>query len=608
MNRNVRKALTGSLQRELESYRAREGYLFNVAQVLFESLDTPVALSCSLLLKYGELEGLVRKTVDPSSYADASSFRDDYQAVSFLRKAPLEIEGVDPEENARKKFFESEARCKETNSRIRSLVAAPERVSGPIFRAIMHGIGKIHQCLGAGFDPSEWLDACRFGPGAFTHPSAKGLTSLYDKLQVRPSCTKDMADVAALLVTSRPQWARSVTDCEEEGFWPIINASDLDFVPGNRVAFVPKTAVTHRAIAIEPLLNVYSQLGIGKMMRRRLMRFGINLDDQTRNQRAAREGSLTGLLATIDLSSASDSVARELVRLVLPERWFFAADLVRSKSGWIEGKWFPYEKFSSMGNGCTFELETLIFWGLMHGVCSELQIETNVLVYGDDIVIPVAAYGFAKEVLEFCGFSFNMSKSFGSGAFRESCGKDYYDGVDVRPFLQEEIPNEIEKIFALANGIREVASRRNHLFGCDIRLRDVWDTIVHALPRSIRTHICVPRHAGATDGVRTNWDEAQRSSLVVPNKDGWHGYNGPRYKTVAEEPRRASNLLGVVASQLHRLGDGGTQEFLKLTPQGVRATKLSDADPGPPNQGRRVTYQLQVGAFYGPWTDYGPWL
>ena len=612
-HRKVWRAKVGSLSALLEGYRAPKGVLYNVATDLFESLATPVSLSCEILLRYGELEQLARKAISPRDYNCAFRFRDDYQAVAFLKKAPLRIPGVDPEAAAKIKFEEAEEACRQTNLRIRSFVRDPSRVNPAITRVISTATAKINRCLGDRPDSREWLYACRFGPGVFNHSEVSGLTSAYDKLQVRPSVTRDLTDVAALLVMSQPQWARSITDSEVEGFWPLIKESDFDVVPGNKVAFVPKTAVTHRAIAIEPLMNIYAQLGLGTLMRRRLGRNGIDLDDQSHNQRAALDGSLTGNLATIDLSSASDTVAKELVRVLIPDGWHAVLDMCRSKVGLYQDQWIRYEKFSSMGNGFTFELETLIFWGLMLGVCTELDISsTEVLVYGDDIVIPVPAYGLAKEVLEWCGFSLNESKSFHEGPFRESCGKDYYDGIEVRPFFQKEIPCEAESLFRLCNGLREVAYRRNRGFGCDSRLYAAWRSVVRALPRSIAQNLRVPRLAGDSDGIKCNWDESQTSFLVKPNKLGWEGWVGARYQATPVKGPEPGNMLGVVASQLYRLSDGGKLDYQLLgLPREGWLRWLADARisvSGSPNQKRGVTYRLRAECHYGLWTDFGPWI
>jgi len=558
------------------------------------------------LLRYGEVEQLVRKTVNPLDYNQPFRFRDDYQAVSFLKKAPLFIEGVDPLVAAKEKFFASEVSCAQTNARFRTLCAGGKYTASPQVKAIIPMAAlEVQRVLGPGVNSAEWLAACRFGPGAFNHSEARGLTSLYDKLQVVPSVSHDMAEIGALLVQSQPQWARSVTNCEIDGFWPFVTREELDLVPGNRIAFVPKTAVTHRTIAIEPLLNVYAQLGLGRLMRRRLwLKCGLDLDDQLPNQELACRGSIDGSLATIDLSSASDTVAREVVRFLLPHEWFERLDLCRSKVGFLDGKWIRYEKFSSMGNGCTFELETLIFWSLAVSCVKLLDLDTSLVrVYGDDIIVPSEAYDLLVEALTFFGFSVNNAKSFREGPFRESCGKDFYDGHGVRPFFQKENLDGIETLFRTANGLRRKAYERGHEVSCDSLLYPPWSRIVRAVPHSVAQNLRVPAHAGDSDGFCSNWDESQASSFVISNDRGWEGVSGLRFQATPVMVRQPSNFLGVIAAMLYRLKDGRTH-------QGAEVERLlfpGGSEPSSPRQGRDYEYQLRSKAFYGPWSDFGPW-
>jgi hypothetical protein len=202
----------------------------------------------------------------------------------------------------------------------------------------------------------------------------------------------------------------------------------------SRVAFVPKTAKTDRSIAIEPVLNSMLQLGIGDYMADRLKRVGCDITDQSRNQQLARVGSLTGALATLDLSSASDTVSVELVRSLLSPEWFDLLSYFRTSTVRMDdGSLHRLEKFSSMGNGFTFPLETLIFWALASSASEGVEDDPLTVAYGDDIIVSVAAVPRVCEILHVCGFSVNMEKSFWSGPFRESCGADYYLGTNVRP-------------------------------------------------------------------------------------------------------------------------------------------------------------------------------
>jgi hypothetical protein len=202
-----------------------------------------------------------------------------------------------------------------------------------------------------------------------------------------------------------------------------------------KVAFVHKNAKTDRAICTEPPLNGMFQLGLGDYIASRLRTVGIDIRDQSANQRAALYGSISGASATLDLSSASDTVAVKLVEHLLPEDWFNLLWRLRSAEAEVNGKIVYMEKISSMGNGFTFPLETLIFWAIALSVSEIYAPRTRIrtLVYGDDIIVPVDAAVPLIRVLKDLGFTPNPDKSFWDGTFRESCGKDYVLGIDVRP-------------------------------------------------------------------------------------------------------------------------------------------------------------------------------
>jgi hypothetical protein len=220
---------------------------------------------------------------------------------------------------------------------------------------------------------------------------------------------------------------------------------------------VPKTAQTDRLIAIEPHWNIYFQLGVGKMLRKRLRtRAGIDLTSQETNREEARRASVDGSLSTVDLSSASDTVALEVVRHLLPEPWFrILYDLRSPESYWPDTKtWVLNEKFSSMGNGFTFELETLLFWALSQSVVDEMGYDYNVPVYGDDIIVPTKCYELLVEVLTYCGFIVNKRKSFSTSYFRESCGMNAWKGADITPLRLTRL-SELAHVFAVINSLRD---------------------------------------------------------------------------------------------------------------------------------------------------------
>jgi hypothetical protein len=233
---------------------------------------------------------------------------------------------------------------------------------------------------------------------------------------------------------------------------------DLDRVtalePGQErpveVLLVPKTLKTPRIIAREPTCMQYTQQALLAMITDGIAHSD-NMDnfvgfiDQEPNQVLAREGSRDGSLATLDLSEASDSVSNQLVRLMMTRYPHLAEgiDACRSRKADVPGHGVKrLAKFASMGSALTFPVEamvfaTLVFLGIQDGLNRPLtykdikSFKGQVRIYGDDIVIPV---GFVRPVvarLETFGFLVNSSKSFWTGKFRESCGKEYFAANDV---------------------------------------------------------------------------------------------------------------------------------------------------------------------------------
>lgn len=205
----------------------------------------------------------------------------------------------------------------------------------------------------------------------------------------------------------------------------------------NRVSFVPKNAKTFRSIAVEPNLSLILQLGVHEYLRKLFERRGVAfIDDQRPNQLYSRLGSMGSSLdnlSTIDLSMASDTMSYKLVEFLIPSDWFELFRCLRAPSTLIDGVTFDNAKFSSMGNGLTFALETLVFWGLSESARLISNSNGLVSVYGDDIVIPSSAALLLTEVLQFCGLIVNNEKSFITGNFKESCGTFWYRGRCITP-------------------------------------------------------------------------------------------------------------------------------------------------------------------------------
>jgi len=224
----------------------------------------------------------------------------------------------------------------------------------------------------------------------------------------------------------------------------------------SRIVSVPKTLDAPRIIAMEPVAMQYMQQAIKDKFedewekpsyngRLNFPHHFIRYFDQTPNQRLAKLGSELGTLATLDLSEASDRVPNALVIELFKNfphlnEAIQATRSLRSDLG--KGRIIELFKFASMGSALTFPIEsmvflTVVFWGIEKELGVPLSYELiktfigHVRVYGDDIIVPVEFTRSVIDSLENFGFKVNRRKSFWNGKFRESCGKDYYDGEDV---------------------------------------------------------------------------------------------------------------------------------------------------------------------------------
>lgn len=477
------------------------------------SLDTPVALSIWLLFEAGEFEQLVNKEIDPLVYNDPYRFRDDFAAVSFLRKSEFLKTNIDRREVALRSFYASEQQCYETNKRFWNLATDP-LFKGPVVSLYNTMIRKISKILG---DPKEsqdswdgfveeFFDQGAFGPGSSTGVTGKDTSSVRKFREERQITSPLYRLIGPFLSTAYPTWFKYGS------------LSKVEFRETSKVITVPKNAKTNRTIAVEPGLNIWFQKAIGKMIRARLRRHGVELNDSSRNSKLSRLGSEDATLATVDFSAASDTVSKSLVRQVIPAYWIDLLEATRTASYALNGKVGTFEKFSSMGNGFTFELESLIFYSAALSCTEYMNLDcSKVSVYGDDIIIPSGAYDLYVEFTKFLGFTINKKKSFSSGYFRESCGAYWFDGIDVQPLFLKKDLSHAQRVINFANALRDLAHRRNCFIGCDARFEDVHSSVVASIPKKFR--LFGERSAGQ-GAIHSNFDEC----CPVKADDGLEGY------------------------------------------------------------------------------------
>ena len=434
-------------------------------------LGGPLCKRLNALVQSGAYRELVDFKFDPVAM-DESQLNDYLyarQIKALVEKQDFLDLGYDREKEAVTKFRMAEEECRKTNTRLWE-----ERPNWDVGGVLYTAQRIIAQILG----PVPSLPDLQFlfGPGASTNVAGR-VASFRSKLGAPMQCSESLVSMLGTFLEEFPLWCDAVATSRLQKDSPY-GVEDYCVVPVEvrpaRLAFVPKTSKTDRSICVEPSLNALGQKGIGSYMKKRLDLYGVDLRDQTVNQRLALEGSIRGNHATVDLSSASDTVSYALVMSLLPMEWFELLDHFRSERVEFKGEVIELEKFSSMGNAYTFELESLIFYALALAVCDSLDLVGvpvfeggrlqkgfPIVVYGDDIIVPVGAYTLLSEVLTWCGFTLNSDKSFCYGPFRESCGTDWFLGFDVRPwYLKTEISERslfIAHNFFMRKGERSLA-------------------------------------------------------------------------------------------------------------------------------------------------------
>lgn len=271
---------------------------------------------------------------------------------------------------------------------------------------------------------------------------------------------------------------------KREGFLGIydylpLGASEKPLDRCSRIVFVPKNVTKLRTISMEPASLQYVQQGVMSELydyfdNHHDIKNHVKLRDQTQNMSLAYDGSITNKYATIDLSAASDSVSYHLIKSLTdacPElyRW-----LVGTRSDYTltpDGERIKLNKFAPMGSALCFPMETIVFAGiaklatlLAHERGLTCDSATGIYsdfysVYGDDIIIPRQAYSITADILASFNFKINDEKSYCDSPFKESCGGNYYCGLDITPVrwkveLREDgsmTPESFEALCDIAN-------------------------------------------------------------------------------------------------------------------------------------------------------------
>jgi hypothetical protein len=387
------------------------------------------------------------------------------QFALLIKKYPWDskLVGLDPERAALESFASGENRCARINRKFSILEIDPSR--DRFRRESKIAMAWIRSLMGSVPNYRSIARKCDFGQGASVgiHGDA---THVLRKLSDEQAWTVTPGALhhgfAGLM--KNPHFLETLLDSRMTSDGRVIYCYDyqvafekylarIHVVNNNKLSFVLKTAKTHRSIATEPMLTGFYQKGIDEELRGFLLKFGIDLSDQSLNQRMALLGSLDDSeegFVTIDLRNASNSNAQIPVRYLYPRDWYALFNRTRSHYYEHKGAVKLYSMLCSMGNGFCFPVETITFASICVACgCGRPGVDFS--VYGDDIIIRKKYYQKVIAMLSHYGFKVNVDKTFYEGPFRESCGSDWFNGVDVRPFTLDFAFDTIENFYKYLN-------------------------------------------------------------------------------------------------------------------------------------------------------------
>lgn len=457
---------------------------------------------CEDLLPWITREGAPEQS--PTSVA-CCALRD-----SLFKKLASDV-SQNADELALGKFLSVNERCGSWQLDIQTL--EDELLVGEL-RACLHGFFKGNSMEPLLSDYHSFASYGSLGPGkSIGSHSDDFYTKLFDS---ELTCTSNgLYRMYRDYISSHPSWT-------EAEIFRLGRRGEAKVVRGNRLTFVPKTNDVSRTICVEPVLNMFFQQGIRHILEERLTAyFGIDLStQQEKNRLLAQIGSeratcsaLYGLdaevqnLCTIDLSSASDSLSLGMLRAVMPSSTLDVLLTFRCPETQLpDGNWVKLNMISTMGNAFTFPLQTILFSSVVVAAarvsglkchckeegahCAHLR-DTflvsphgrrlgNFGVNGDDIICPRVISRKVLRLLQLLGFQVNSDKTFGthnsSGLFRESCGADFYAGLNVRPVYCQSLDTP-QDLYSLINRLNVWS------FTQGIPLRKTLRRLLRAVPR-----------------------------------------------------------------------------------------------------------------------------
>lgn len=329
------------------------------------------------------------------------------------------------------------------------------------------------------------------------------------------------------------QWLRDV-DHDLVGFeifkWKLRQI--CEFTRGSRWASIPKNNLVDRGINIECFGNAIVQMGIGSHLRDETRRlFNIDLDTLADKHRLM---IASPLVATIDLKDASNSISLDLIRFVFPRHLVKMLEASRSEMIYGPDKHYHIlKKISSMGNGFTFELMSLMLNGLVRLLDKEAS------VFGDDIIIKNQHAGALVHALSYVGMNINPKKTFILSDFRESCGANYHDDYGYIESYDFLYPKSIGDCVVTCNKLARLAQIYPSFAG-------LYQRLVRVIPRALQSGPNIDMLKADVLSFYRNYEGPDNGSIKVAS---------PRFPLVFVTPRCNSTkkVTGKVAALLEQI-------------------------------------------------------
>lgn len=360
---------------------------------------------------------------------DAASFAALHQCFSFCKRISIDHPMLE------------EAACK-------NWMSQDERF-GATYPPRIHGWKVLREIISEWFPKAKWSEVKprfvpRHGPGAV----------------IEGYRTKDEKFLGLAFSTDEHQLISKLDLWEELGAGlaqqPYLYDDPIETTRHCAVVFVRKSWKTFRTISMEPCTTMWLQQGLGASLEYAIHRCDCSqyydITSEGVNRWLCEEGSIDGSYSTWDLSSASDRIRWALVQYLFEYTWLapllpvLRTEYVSIESPWCSGI-YRQGKYAPMGNRQCFPIMSII----LSAVC-EASIRTHyhvdkasivlrdrmpkACVYGDDIVCESSLDPYITDWLERLGLLVNRDKSFFDAEapfFRESCGAEYLNGLDVAP-------------------------------------------------------------------------------------------------------------------------------------------------------------------------------